>query len=94
MGRYFLIRNALGGSDVYDEKGEHVGYSLPGVLGNGEDFFDMEGKCVGQSFESAFGGEGFSGLGNGSFGFMNEEIAMGRDAWLEGDPFGREDDGE
>ena len=94
MGRFFLVRGALGGSDVYDENGNHVGYSLPGVLGDGEDFFDMDGNCVGQSFESAFGGEAFTGLGNASFGFMDEEIAMGRNAWLHGNPFAKEGKGD
>lgn len=92
MERFHLIRSVLGGSEVFDEQGNQVGYSLPSILGDGEDFFDMNGNCVGQSFESAFGGEGFSGLGNGSFGYMDEEIIMGRNAWLHGNPFEKEED--
>ncbi len=92
MNRFHLIRSALGGSDVYDENGNRVGYSLPSVLGDGEDFYDLDGRCVGQSFESAFGGgEFFAGLGNDGAGFMDEEILMGRNAWLNGNPFGREE---
>ncbi len=85
MNRYHLVRSALGGSDVYDESGNHVGYSLPSVIGDGEDFFDMNGNLVGQSYESVFGGEGFSGPD--AFGYMDKEILMGRNAWLHGDPF-------
>ena len=91
MERFHLVRHALGGSDVYDESGNKVGYSLPSILGDGEDFYDMDGKCVGQSFESVFGGEGSSGMENGSFGYMDEEIIMGRNAWLHGNPFEKEE---
>lgn len=94
MKRYHLIRGVLGGSDVYDESGQQVGYSLPSILGDGENFYDMEGNPVGQSFDSAFGGEGFMGMGDGhgSYGFMDEEILMGRNAWLDGDPFAKEEE--
>ena len=91
MDRYHLIRHPLGGSDVYDESGKQVGYSLPAVIGGGEDFYDMDGNPVGQSFDSAFSGEGFLGSGNGSYGFMDEEILMSRNAWLHGNPFEKEE---
>ena len=41
-----------------------------------------------------FGGEGFMGMGDGhgSYGFMDEEILMGRNAWLEGDPFAKDEE--
>lgn len=94
MDRFHLIRHPLGGSDVYDSSGKQVGYSLPSVFGDGEDFYDMDGNPVGQSFESVFGGEGFMGMGNGSAGYMDEEILMGRNAWLNGDPFGKEEEPE
>lgn len=32
------------------------------------------------------------GDGHGSYGFMDEEILMGRNAWLDGDPFAKEED--
>ena len=89
MNRFFLVRSVLGGSEVYDESGNRVGYSLPGITGDGEDFYDANGNFVGQSFEAAFGGEYFAGPGGS--GFMDEEIMMGRNAWLDGDPFGQED---
>lgn len=94
MDRYHLIRHPLGGSDVYDSMGNQVGYSLPSILGDGEDFYDMEGNPVGQSFDSVFGGEGFMGMGDGhgSYGFMDEEIMMGRNAWLNGELFKKEEE--
>ena len=89
MDRYHLIRHPLGGSDVYDENGNQVGYSLPSVFGDGEDFYAMDGSPAGQSFESSLGGEVFSG--SGGYGLMDQEILMGRNAWMEGDPFGKEE---
>ena len=87
MGRYHVIKNALGGSDVFDADGNQVGYSLPAILGGGEDFFDMNGTPVGQSFDDPYGMSDFIGVGNDSYGFMDQEMMMGRNAWLEGDPF-------
>ena len=84
MERYQLIRKVFGGSDVYDSTGKQVAYSLPSILGDGEDFYDMDGNPIGQSFESVFGGEGFTGTG-GSYGFMDEEIMMGRNLYLHGE---------
>ena len=90
MERFHLEKSIFGGSDVYDENGNRVGYSLPGILGDGEDFYAMDGRPVGQSFESALGGEAFTGVGDGrgSFGFMDREFLMGRNAYLHGNPFG------
>ena len=50
----------------------------------------MEGNPVGQSFEDGTGGAGFIGVGNGSAGFLDEEFMMGRNAYIEGDPFGND----
>ena len=36
MGNYHLIRSVFGGSDVYDDSGRQVGYSLLSVLGGTE----------------------------------------------------------
>ena len=88
MDRFHMIRHPLGGSDIYDENGNQVGYSLPAIIGSGEDFYDMDGNPVGQSFESAFGGEWFSGPD--ACGFLDKEFMMGQNAWLNGDPFGQE----
>ncbi len=93
MKRYHLIKGVLSGSDVYDETGKQVGYSLPSVLGDGEDFFDMEGNPVGMSFDDEYGGD-FMGVGNGGYGMLDREILMGRDAWLHGDPFAKQEEPE
>lgn len=87
MERFHIIRNVFGGSDVYDDSGRQVGYSLPSVLGDGEDFYDMAGNPVGQSFAEAEDGASFAGPG--AAGFLDEEFMMGRNAWLDGDPFSR-----
>ena len=89
MKRYHLVRSILGGSDVYDESGNKVGYSLPSILGDGEDFYDMDGNPVGQSYDSILGEEDFSGPD--AFGYMDDEIMMGHNAWLHGDPFKKSD---
>ncbi len=92
MDRFHVIRHPLGGSDIYDASGKQVGYSLPSVLGGGEDFYDMDGNPVGQSFDDAYGMADFIGVGNDSYGYMDQEIIMGRNAWLHGDPFQREEE--
>ena len=91
MKRYHLIKGVLGGSDVYDENGRQVRYSLPSILGDGEDFYDMEGNAVGMSFDDEYGGD-FVGVGNDSYGLMDQEILMGQNAWLHGDPFAKEEE--
>lgn len=92
MSRYRLIKGILGGYDVYDSDGKQVGYSLPGIIGEGEDFYDMEGNPVGQSFGIGYGEEAFSG--SDASGFLDEEILMGRNAWLNGDPFSKKEEPE
>ena len=92
--RYHIIKGVFGGSDVYDSEGKQVGYSLPGVLGGGEDFYDMNGNPVGQTFDDEYGMSDFIGLGNNTYGVMDQEIMMGRNAWLNGDPFGKEEEPE
>lgn len=87
MKKYHVIRSVLGGSDVYDENGKQVGYSLPGILGGGEDFYDMQGNPVGQTFDDEYGMADFLGSGNDAYGVMDNEIMMGRNAWMNGDPF-------
>ncbi|MCR5566467.1 MAG: hypothetical protein K6F61_06415 [Clostridiales bacterium] len=91
MKRYHVIKSVLGGSDVYDENGNQVGYSLPSVLGGGEDFYDMQGNPVGQTFDDEYGMADFLGVGNNTYGVMDNEILMGRNAWLNGDPFEQTD---
>ena len=72
---------------MYDTCGKQVGYSLPGALGGGEDFFDMDGNPVGQTFDDQYGGEDFIGVDNNSYGYMDQEIIMGRNVWVHGVPF-------
>ncbi len=91
MDRFHIIKHPLGGSDVYDSSGKQIGYSLPGVLGDGEDFYDMEGNPVGMSFDDQYGMSDFIGTGNDTYGYMDQEILMGRNAWLNGNPFQQED---
>lgn len=63
-----------------------MAYSLPSILGDGEDFYDMDGNPIGQSFKGALGGEFFSGQNAG--GFLDEEFMMEQNLYLDGDPFG------
>ena len=93
LDRFHIIKHPLGGSDVYDSSGKQVGYSLPSVFGDGEDFYDMDGNPVGQSFDDSYGMSDFIGVRNGSYGCMDQEIIMGRNAWLHGDPYQKEDSG-
>ena len=51
----------------------------------------MEGNPVGMPFDDAFGGD-FVGVGNDSYGMMDQEILMGRNAWLNGDPFAKQEE--
>ena len=90
MDQYHVIKNPFGGSDVYNANGEQVGYSMPAVFGDGEDFYDMKGNPVGQSFDDSFGGADFIGMGNNSYGYLDREIMMGRNGWMQGDPFREE----
>ncbi len=92
MDRFHVIRHPLGGSDIFDESGKQVGYSLPGILGGGEDFYDMEGNPVGMSFDDKYGMADFMGTGNGTYGYLDQEILMGRNAWVNGNPFEKEED--
>lgn len=89
MKKYHMIKGVLGGSDVYDENGHQVGYSLPSVFGDGEDFDDMQRNPVGMSFDDKYGMADFIGTGNGSYGYMDQEILMGQNAYLHGDPFSK-----
>ena len=91
MDRFHVIKHPLGGSDIFDESGKQVGYSLPSFFADGEDFYDMEGNPVGMSFDDKYGTADFLGTGNGSYGYLDQEILMGRNAWVNGNPFAKED---
>ena len=92
MDRFHVIKHPLGGSDVFDSEGKQVGYSLPAAFGEGEDFYDMEGNPVGMTIDDRDGMSDFMGTGNGSYGFMDQEILMGRNAWLHGNPFEKDEE--
>lgn len=62
-----------------------MAYSLPSILGDGEDFYDMEGNPIGQSFDGALCGKFFSGPD--ASGFLDEEFMMGQNLYLDGNPF-------
>ena len=83
MNRYHLIKGVFGGSDVYDESGKQVGYSLPAITGDGEDFYDMEGSPLGMSFDDEYGG--FYIGNNGSTGSVDPELMMGQHIYMHGD---------
>lgn len=53
MSRIYGIESAFGGSDFYDENGNHVGYSVPGI-GGGEDYYWDDGS-TGYSVDSIIG---------------------------------------
>ena len=91
MDRFHVIRHPLGGSDVFDSEGKQVGYSLPAAFGDGEDLYDMQGNPVGMSFDDKYGMSDFMGTGNGSYGYMDQEILMGRNAWINGNPFEKDE---
>lgn len=86
MDIYHVISGALGGSSIYDSNWNKIGYSLPSPLGKGEDFYDMNGNELGQSYELAFGGEGFTSA-TGDYGFLDEEILNTRNLYLDGKLF-------
>ena len=59
MKRITRIDSSLGGADFYDESGNLVGYSLPGI-GGGEDFYGINGETA-YSVPGIGGGEDIYG---------------------------------
>ncbi len=53
MKHIYGVENAFGGSDYFDENGQLVGSSVPGI-GGGEDFYGNDGT-TGHSVDSVFG---------------------------------------
>ena len=53
MSRITGIESIFGGQGFYDEGGNFVGYSVPGI-GAGEDFYGVDGK-TGYSVDSVIG---------------------------------------
>lgn len=42
--RLYSIHSVFGGRDFYDENGQRIGYSVPSITGNGEDFVWSDGS--------------------------------------------------
>lgn len=53
MKNIYGIDSALGGQDFYDDDGNYVGSSVPGI-GGGEDYYGADGT-TGYSVDSVFG---------------------------------------
>ena len=51
--KIYGVESIFGGSDFYDENGNHVGYSVPGI-GGGEDYFWDNGE-TGYTVDSVIG---------------------------------------
>ena len=101
MKRIYSIKSALGGSDFYDEDGNHIGYSVPGI-GGGEDYFWDNGG-TGYTIDSIIGnGQDYYGSdGTRAYtidsifggktihgdvnGFSMESPFGGTDAFIDGD---------
>ena len=52
MSRLYKIDGFFGGSDIYDENGNLVGFSVPGII-DGEDFYWNDGR-TGFTVDSIF----------------------------------------
>ena len=75
MSRIYSIQSAFGGSDFYDENGNHVGYSVPGI-GGGEDFFWDNGE-TGYTVDSAINGQDYYGS-DGTRAFTVDSMPGGK----------------
>ena len=59
MKRIYRVESILGGSNFYDEGGNHIGYSIPGI-GGGEDYFFSNGE-TGYTVDSVINGQDYNG---------------------------------
>lgn len=59
MKRIYRVESILGGSNFYDEDGNHIGYSVPGI-GGGEDYFFNNGE-TGYTVDSVINGQDYYG---------------------------------
>ena len=59
MKRIYRVESILGGSNLYDENGNHIGYSVPGI-GGGEDYFFNNGE-TGYTVDSVINGQDYYG---------------------------------
>ena len=70
------IDSVFGGADFYDDSGNFVGHSVPGI-GGGEDFFGVNGET----------GYSVPGIGGGQDFYFSD----GRTAWSVDGVFGGQD---
>lgn len=82
MDIYHVINGEYGGS-IYDSNWNKIGYTLPSIIGKGYDYYDLNGNALGQSYELALGGEGFTSS-TGEYGFLDGEIQHTQDLFLDG----------
>ena len=72
----YRVGSAFGGSDFYDENGNHIGYSVPGI-GGGEDYFFDNGE-TGYTVDSVIGnGEDYYNS-NGTQAFSIDSVFDGQ----------------
>lgn len=78
MKRITRIDSIFGGADFYDESGNMIGYSVPGI-GGGEDFFGVNGETA-YSVPGIGGGEDIFGP-DGKTAFTVDGIFGGKDIY-------------
>ena len=75
--RLYSIHSVFGGRDFYDENGQRIGYSVPSITGNGEDFVWSDGSH-GYSVDSVIAGQDYHG-GNGISAWTVPSVLGGED---------------
>ncbi len=83
MKRIYRVESILGGSNLYDEDGNHIGYSVPGI-GGGEDYFFTDGK-TGYTVDSVINGLDYYGS-DGTQAHTIESVFGGKE--IQGDVSG------
>ena len=78
MKRITRIESIFGGADFYDESGNHVGYSIPGI-GGGEDYFFDNGE-TGYTVDSVINGQDYHGS-DGTRAYSVDGILGGQDIY-------------
>ena len=78
MKRITRIDSILGGADFYDENGQLIGYSVPGI-GGGEDYYGINGETA-YSVPGVCGGEDIYGP-NGKVAYTVDGLLGGKDIY-------------
>ena len=78
MSRINGFESIFGGSDFYDENGNYVGSSVPGI-GGGEDFYFANGE-TGYTVPGIGGGEDYFGS-NGKTAYTADGLFGGKDIY-------------